>query len=314
MGVPISFLDKYCPEQFEIMGITKTWFGGAAKIYPNQIQVNANGKRSQGMVSKLNDGAAIKMDSPPLNKTYYIVDDAYYTQAYVRILIKRNDYIKGAANRQDFLATALSWVAASKGQETDNYMAAYRFDNNINELKTYFNTVIDWISAVFRDVEKEMCGLDWGRLYEEFHKRSYNPSQVSSAVQRLYGDVYVKNRRGIFEYILGGETDTRLLEIRVFDDAVKQAVYKQQTDEAKSKGVSNCPYCAAGHDAGKNKIWAMKDMDADHVSAWSKGGTTDIKNCQILFLFESILRKNIRFCSCAKQVQPVGVMNTNQLF
>ena len=191
-------------------------------------------------------------------------------------------YIKGTANRQDFLATALSWVAASKGQETDSYMAVHRFDDNITELKTYFNTVIDWISVVFRDVEKEMCGLAWGRLYEEFHKRSYNPSQVSSAVQRLYGDVHVKNRRGIFEYVLGGETDTRLLEIRVFDDAVKQAVYKQQTDEAKSKGVSNCPYCAAGHDAGRNKIWAMKDMDADHVTAWSKGGTTDIKNCQML--------------------------------
>jgi len=94
MGVPISFLDKYCPEQFEIVGITKTWFGGAAKVYPNQIQVNANGKRSQGVVSKLNDGAAIKMDSPPLNKTYYIVDDAYYTQAYVRILIKRKGATK----------------------------------------------------------------------------------------------------------------------------------------------------------------------------------------------------------------------------
>ena len=34
MGVPISFLDKYCPEQFEILGITKTWYGMANKIYP----------------------------------------------------------------------------------------------------------------------------------------------------------------------------------------------------------------------------------------------------------------------------------------
>jgi 5-methylcytosine-specific restriction endonuclease McrA len=135
---------------------------------------------------------------------------------------------------------------------------------------------------VFRDVEKEMRGLDWGRLYEEYHKRSYNPAKVSEAVQRLYGDVYVKNRRGIFEYVLGGETETRLLEIRVFDDAIKQSVYKQQTTDAKSKAISNCPYCAIGHDAAKTKIWDLKDMDADHVSAWSKGGATDIKNCQML--------------------------------
>ncbi|MCL2303861.1 MAG: adenine-specific methyltransferase EcoRI family protein [Planctomycetaceae bacterium] len=88
MGVPISFLDKYCPEQFEILGITKTWFGGANKTYSNQIQVNANGSQSQKLVSKLNDGAAIKVDTPPLNETYYIVDGAYYTQVYARILIQ----------------------------------------------------------------------------------------------------------------------------------------------------------------------------------------------------------------------------------
>jgi len=193
-----------------------------------------------------------------------------------------NDYIKGSANRQDFLATALSWVAASKGQEADKYMADHRKKSNIKELKTYFNTVIDWISAVFRDVEKEMCGLEWGRLYEEFHKQSYNPSEVKEKVSRLYHDDYVKKRSGIFEYVLGGETDTRLLEIRVFDVAVKRTVYQQQTADAKSKGISNCPYCAAGHDAGKNRIWEMKDMDADHVTAWSKGGTTDINNCQML--------------------------------
>lgn len=91
MGVPITFLDKYNPEQFEIVGITKTWYGGASKIYPNQIQVNANGNRS--VVSKLNDGATIKVDEPPRGKTYYMVDDNYYIQLYARIIIKR----KGAA-------------------------------------------------------------------------------------------------------------------------------------------------------------------------------------------------------------------------
>lgn len=191
-------------------------------------------------------------------------------------------YVSGKVKRQEFLATALSWAAAPKGQSAEKYMAEHRKENNIQELKTYFNTVIDWVSSVFLDVESEMRGLEWGRLYEVYHQKPYDSAKVSEVVQKLYGDLYVKNRRGIFEYVLGGETDTKLLEIRVFDDATKQAVYKQQTAEAKSKGVSNCPLCAIGHDANKNKIWELKDMDADHVAAWSKGGATDIRNCQIL--------------------------------
>ena len=199
--------------------------------------------------------------------------------AYIQ---KWSAYVSGSALRQDFLSTALAWVSASNNKTKEGYMADHRKENNINELKTYFNSVIDWVSTVFRDVEKEMRGLEWGRLYEKYYTKAYNPSEVSSVVQRLYGDVYVKNRRGIFEYVLGGETDTNLLEIRVFDEATKQFVYKQQTSEAKGKGISNCPYCAIGHDASRSKIWDLKDMDADHVSAWSKGGATDVKNCQML--------------------------------
>ena len=195
---------------------------------------------------------------------------------------KWSAYVSGTATRQDFLATALSWVAASKSQLKDGYLAAHRFENSINELKTYFGSVIDWISTVFRDVEKEMCGLEWGRLYEQYHSRAYDPAKVSDAVQRLYGDLYVKSHKGIFEFVLGGECDTKLLDIRVFDDTTKQVVYKQQTVDARSKGASNCPLCAIGHDAAKNKVWELKDMDADHVAAWSKGGATDIKNCQML--------------------------------
>ncbi len=87
MGVPISFLDKYCPEQFEILGITKTWFGIANKIYPNQIQVDKNGNKSN--VTKLNDGATIKHSTPPIGETYYIVGDNFYTQLYARVLIRK---------------------------------------------------------------------------------------------------------------------------------------------------------------------------------------------------------------------------------
>ena len=195
---------------------------------------------------------------------------------------KRCIYIKGSALRQDFLATALDWVSASKKMTVDEYMAKHRYDKNIKELSTYFTSVIDWVSTIFTDVEKEMCGLEWGRLYEEYHTKSYNPTALAKQVQKLYGDFYIKNRKGIFEYVLGGCKDTKLLEVRVFDDAAKQSVYKKQTAEAKSKGKSNCSLCAIGKDANRVKIWELKEMDADHVTAWSKGGATDIKNCQML--------------------------------
>ncbi|HBM45826.1 MAG: hypothetical protein UT05_C0002G0017 [Parcubacteria group bacterium GW2011_GWF2_38_76] len=192
---------------------------------------------------------------------------------------KWSAYISGSANRQDFLERALEWV--SKGN-IEGYMTAHRHDKNIMELKKYFNSVIDWISGVFTDVEGEMRGLEWGRLYEEYHKKSYNPKKISEEVQKLYGDPYIKNRKGIFEYILGGSADTKLLEVRVFDEATKKTVYATQTAKAEKKGESNCSYCAIGHDANKEKIWKLDEMDADHVAAWSKGGTTSIKNCEML--------------------------------
>lgn len=192
---------------------------------------------------------------------------------------KWSAYIKGCANRQEFLECALDWV--SKGNIGD-YMSRHRFDKTISELKTYFNSVIDWVSTVFTDVESEMRGLEWGRLYEEHHKKAYDSKKVSAEVQKLYGDPYVKNRKGVFEYILGGSTDTKLLEVRVFDDATKKSVHAAQTKAAEAKGESNCPLCAIGHDANKSKIWKLAEMDADHVTAWSKGGATSAKNCQML--------------------------------
>jgi hypothetical protein len=101
-------------------------------------------------------------------------------------------------------------------------------------------------------------------------------------MQRLYADPYVTAKKGIFEYILGGEQRTELLQIRIFGEATKKTVYAQQTQQAKIKGTSNCPLCAFGSNANKIKMWKIGEMDADHVSAWSKGGVTSISNCQML--------------------------------
>ena len=195
---------------------------------------------------------------------------------------KWSAYISGSVNRQDFLERALEWISNAKKTNIEGYMSSHRKEKNITELKKYFNSVIDWVSSVFTDVESEMRGLEWGRLYEAYHKKAYNPAKVSVEVQKLYADPYVKNRRGIFEYILGGSADTKLLDIRVFDEATKRSVYAKQTKEAETKEKSNCSLCVIGHDANKEKIWSFGEMEADHVSAWSKGGATSAKNCEML--------------------------------
>lgn len=192
---------------------------------------------------------------------------------------KWSAYIKGSANRQDFLERALDWVSKDN---IGGYMSAHRNDNNIDELKTYFNSVIDWVSTVFIDVLPEMKGLEWGRLYEEHHGRSYDPKKTSDDVKRLAADPYVTKRKGIFEFLLGGSVDANLLDVRVFDKPVKQATYAKQTQIAEGKGESNCPHCAMGNDANKSRIYRLDEMDADHVAAWSKGGGSSADNCQML--------------------------------
>ena len=196
-------------------------------------------------------------------------------------IAKWSAYVSGSAIRQDYWARALEWV--SKGEDNiGGYMSAHRTDTNIKEVKTYFNTVIDWVSTIFKDVESEMKGLEWGRLYEQYHTTPYSPDELSEKVQALYGDGYVKNRKGIWEFVLGGSQDFKLLDIRIFDEPTKKSTYAKQTKEAESKGESNCPLCAEGHEANKAKIWKFDEMDADHVSPWSKGGGTTAENCQML--------------------------------
>ena len=188
-------------------------------------------------------------------------------------------FLRGNVKRQAYLHTALEWV--SKGN-VSGYMSLHRYDDNIREMQTYFDSVIDWASGVFQNIEKEMCGLPWGELYEKYHKQPYDPAQVAAKQRELYEDYYVKNKRGIYEYILGGCKDSKLLEVRCFDEPTKKSVYARQTAEAEKKGISNCPHCVLENGANKSKIWKLSEMDADHVTAWSKGGATDISNCQML--------------------------------
>ena len=189
-------------------------------------------------------------------------------------------YVSGDPKRQAVLETALDWVSDGK---IDEYMAAHRYDNGIDELKNNFDTVIDWIDSVFEYTGKEVCGLEWGRLYREYHGNSYSKDEVTARVNELMGDPQVSDHKGIFEYILSGEKKPALLNIRVFDERTKQVAYTRQTEDAKKTQKSNCPLCAIEANEALNKrIYKIGEMDADHVAAWSKGGATDIDNCQML--------------------------------
>lgn len=188
-------------------------------------------------------------------------------------------YVKGDPKRQAILETALDWV--SNGH-IDDYMAKHRNDDNIKQLTDHFDTVINWVDSVFDYTGSEMCGQDWGALYRKYHKNAYAKAAVSARVNALMADSQVTNKRGIFEYVLGGESDRALLNVRVFDERTKKHVYDRQTRDAEARGVSNCPLCAVGGGNNSKRIYKLREMDADHVTAWVNGGATDESNCQML--------------------------------
>lgn len=109
------------------------------------------------------------------------------------------------------------------------------------------------------------------------------PKKIHERLSALYADDCVGNKKGIYEYLLGGETETKLLNIRVFDKKTIQTVYERQTAKAEKEGISNRPLCAhSNNEKQRTRIYKISEMDADHVTAWSKGGSTDINNCQML--------------------------------
>lgn len=195
---------------------------------------------------------------------------------------KWSHYIAGDVKRQDFLERALDWISSSKGMSIDGYMSSHRCDSSINELEHYFNSVIGWVSGLF-DMTDKMKGLEWGRLYELYHSQPYNKEEINRKARRLLADgEYVKCVKNIYEYLLGGEQHPELLDIRMFDDSIKRVAYHKQTEQAQTKGVSNCPLCAKGTNNNRTRIYLLNEMDADHVTAWSRGGTTTLENCEML--------------------------------
>ncbi len=200
-----------------------------------------------------------------------------------------SSYMTGSTIRQDYLETVLKWICDRDGIEIEDYMQKHQNDHDANELWQYYLNVINWVEMLYLDTNKnavyknKMAGLPWGIWYNKYHKNQYNSNDIKSEAERLFKDPYVTDKKGVFEYVLTNHTpeDLRLINVRVFDEPTKQKVYNKQN------GV--CPDCKA---QGLNKHYELKDMEADHVSAWSKGGSTDINNCQLLCIHHNRLKGN----------------------
>jgi hypothetical protein len=203
----------------------------------------------------------------------------------------RRNYISGDVKRQDFLETALAWRTGGK-DNIGAYMSQHRFDRDIDDLKTVFDSVIRWVTTTFTDNHSQMKGLDWGRLYDRYHQQSLDPVAISAKVTQLLGDPFVKKASGIWEYLLGGETEPKLLDIRVFDESIKRSKYQIQTTAATQNGKSNCSHCVVENGANKSKIWELSGMEADHVEAWTRGGASTAENCQILCVVHNRAKGN----------------------
>lgn len=194
------------------------------------------------------------------------------------------NYVKGSPKRQDYWKVALSWISGGD-DEISAYMSKHRHDTNITEVKNHFTNVIDWVKTNFQNQWNEMSSVHWGNLYNTYKDNTYDPELLDTRVSELYFDPYVTDKKGIWEFVLSGENSdlTHLLNVRVFDTKTKNDTYARQTAEAYEKNVSNCPLCTlSGNESTRTFVHPQKNMDADHVQAWSRGGVTSPANCQML--------------------------------
>lgn len=173
-------------------------------------------------------------------------------------------YLNGTAIRQDYLQTALRWIAHRENKVIEEYMSEHQHDTNANELWLYFKSVIDWVTILFPKYRKEMKGIEWGILYNQYHINNYDSKILESEILRLIDDDEVQSIKGIYEYLFDGEE--KHLNLRTFSDKERRKVYEAQ------KGL--CAICG--------KHFELDEMDADHIDPWHSGGKTTLENCQML--------------------------------
>ncbi len=171
--------------------------------------------------------------------------------------------VNGSPIRQEYLETALSWI---NNEKIEDYMAKHQHDKNAEELWNYFQDVIAWVRETFTNYRKEMKGVEWGTLYNKYKDAKYDSKKIEKEILTLINDDEVQNIKGIYTYIL--TRDERNLNLRQFDDKIKRKTFEKQ------KGI--CVWC--------KKKFKFEEMEADHITPWSKDGKTTLENCQMLCL------------------------------
>jgi hypothetical protein len=175
--------------------------------------------------------------------------------------------MSGTPIRQDYLETVLDWIRQRDGVKSiDDYMGIHQLEHTATEVKAYYQAVINWIETIFIKYRKEMKGQKWGLLYNQYKDVDFDPQKLEAQISVLMKDEYdeITSKKGIYEYVLSG--DEKYLSIRTFKDSEKRTVYERQEGMCKKCG----------------KVCDISEMEADHITPYSKGGHTTLDNCQML--------------------------------
>lgn len=170
-------------------------------------------------------------------------------------------FLNGSAIRQDYLETTIKWIS---NNDIHHYMAKNQHEPNSNEIWLYFQSVISWVKIIFPKYRREMKGIDWGFLYNEYKEHKFDSKKLESEISNLMEDEDVGSKKGIYTYVLTRKE--KHLNIRAFSPNQKRESYERQ------KGI--CIEC--------KEHFKIEEMEADHITPWHSGGKTDAKNCQML--------------------------------
>ena len=210
--------------------------------------------------------AGVKLSDQELRNAVYAgpwISDAkrYFSRRGSAAAGVGGDYLRGSAIRQEYLETAIKWIS---GNNIEEYMRRHQHDDNAAPLWEYFQSVVDWVEAVFPNYRKSMKGVDWGSLYNIFKDCEIDPVKNEAEVETLLDDDEVTKESGIYPYVLTGEA--KHLNLRQFDSRMKRRMYRKQG------GI--CAIC--------KDPFGLNEMEADHITPWIEGGKTVEDNCQML--------------------------------
>jgi len=216
--------------------------------------------------------AGVKLSDQELRNAVYAgswVSDAkrYFSKRGCVAYQIGQDYISAELIRQEYLETVINWIK-SENETIREYMSKHQHDKDAKPLWEYFEKVIEWTKATFTTYRKEMKGVQFGLLYNEFKDKKFDAKKLEKEIAKLMEDEDITNKKGIYFYVLPDKADRKekYLNIRSFTDRQKREAYERQK--------SVCPVC--------KKKYKIEEMEADHITPWHEGGKTNSDNCQML--------------------------------